>query len=81
MTMKQEDLREQAQRLEIDLRQLVIEVLRSGSALGITYGMAKEVHAYLDTAIFAAQKAKMGLSPFVGLTPQDVAEAEEASHR
>jgi hypothetical protein len=44
-------------------------------------GMAKEVGAYLEAAIFAAQQAKYGLSPFVGLTDADRAEAEEASHR
>jgi hypothetical protein len=79
--MNQDEMQKQAQRLEIELRQLAIEVLRSGTRGGLTYGMAKEASAYLDAAIFAAQKAKMALSPFVGLTDADRAEAEEASHR
>jgi hypothetical protein len=81
MTMTQEDMRQQAQRLEIDLRKLVIAVHRSGARGGLRIGMANKVGAYLDAAIFAAQQAKMGLSPFIGLTNADRAEADEASHR
>jgi hypothetical protein len=79
--MTKDDMQRHAQRLEIELRELVINVLQSGARGGLTYGMAKEVSAYLDAAIFAAQQAKMRLSPFVGLTDADRAEAEEASHR
>jgi hypothetical protein len=79
--LTQEDMRQQAQRLEIELRELIIEVHRSGARGGLRIGMAKEVGAYLEAAIFAAQQAKYGLSPFVGLTDADRAEAEEASHR
>jgi hypothetical protein len=79
--LTQDDMQAKAQRLEIELRELAINVLQSGARGGLTYGMAKEVNAYLSAAIFAAQQAKMGLSPFIGLTDDDRAEAEEASHR
>ena len=79
--LTQDDMQAKAQRLEIELRELAINVLQSGARGGLTYGMAKEVNTYLSAAIFAAQQAKMGLSPFIGLTDDDRAEAEEASHR